>query len=354
MRIRGTDREGRDFDLTAVAGRWERRDGEQAIDLSGFHVLPGLVDAHAHLSAETLDIEAATEPSEILQRADDAVSSGVFAVADKGWSDDLVLALAREGRIGGLQVQAAGRMLRPHDGYWDGFGPIVDGSQLIEVCAAISPERPWVKIVGDWPRRGQGALPNYTEAVLSEAVDAAHAGGARVAIHTMAPEVASMAVRAGVDSIEHGLFLTEIDLEELGERSGMWVPTVLRMEEVLAGLKPGSSGAELVGRGLENVRRVLPAAAELGVAVLAGSDLAVPVGRIGLEVEALVRMGCPTEHAVAGASHRAYAALGIDAGLRVGAPADVVAFVEDPLEDRATLLSPVLVMREGRVITDHR
>jgi imidazolonepropionase-like amidohydrolase len=170
----------------------------------------------------------------------------------------------------------------------------------------------------------------------------------------MAPEVASMAVRAGVDSIEHGLFLTVDDLEALAGRSGMWVPTVLRMHEVLAELRPGSSGAEVLGRGIENVRTLLPRAAEMGVAVLAGSDLAVAVGDIGLEVKALIALGLPSDAAIAGASDGARDAIGAPAGFQVGSPADLVAYAVDPVLDPDQLLVPVIVMSAGEIVVDHR
>jgi imidazolonepropionase-like amidohydrolase len=170
----------------------------------------------------------------------------------------------------------------------------------------------------------------------------------------MAPGVASAAVRAGADSIEHGLFLDVDDLVALAGRGGVWVPTVLRVEEVAANMKPGSSGAELLGRGLANLRTLLPLAAEIGVMVMSGSDLAVAPGRIGREVSALARFGLPVDAAIAGASEAGAAAVGLESGFRPGMPADLVAYAGDPVADLSVLEHPVVVISGGVLVTDRR
>ncbi len=327
---------------------------EPALDLEGLRCVPGLVDAHAHLSADSLDIETVADPDEIARRGIRAVEGGVSAALDKGWADDLVLHMVTDGRLAMPRVVAAGRMVRSSGGYWDGFGEVVDGERLSGAVATLASDRSWVKIVADWPRKGRGALPNYAEEELTRAVSGAHGRGARVAVHTMAPDVPSAAVRAGVDSIEHGLFLTVEDLEIMTRHRTVWVPTILRMEQVLAEMKAGSSGAELLGRGLENIRRLLPVASELGVMVLAGSDLAVGVAEIGLEVQALIRYDYPTRKAVEAATTSAYSHIGLGQGLHVGSPADLVAYADDPFDDPAVLTAPVVVVFDGRLVFDRR
>jgi Cd2+/Zn2+-exporting ATPase len=104
------------------------------------------------------------------------------------------------------------------------------------------------------------------------------------------------------------------------------------METTMAELRPGSSGAELIGRGLENVRKLLPLAAEMGLAVLAGTDLAIPVSAVSSEVAALVRSGLPPRAAVDGASTGGAAAAGLDMAFVVGRPADLV-LMHDRLEN---------------------
>lgn len=203
-----------------------------------------------------------------------------------------------------------------------------------------------MKIVGDWPRKGRGPLANFTEESLAEAVRIAHKGGAKVAIHTMAPEVPTMAVAAGVDSIEHGLFLTSEDLEVLGRRGGAWVPTILRMEAIMEMLGSDSSGGRLIAQGLENVTELLSTVPE-GVAVLAGTDLAEQSARIGREVAALSSKGLSVERAVRAATSTVYSYLGRPPGFEKGQSADVVLFDRDPYEDPSVLEEPSVVIRQG-------
>lgn len=322
------------------------------LDRSAGHAIGGLADAHAHLAQDEFVFEPG-DPADIRARAARFVREGVMLCLDKGWRDRSVLSLLAVDPGERPDLEAAGRMLAPAGGYYPGFGREVEADGLVRVVRdeAAAPAR-WVKIVGDWPRKGIGAVANYPEDVLAAAVDAAHAAGVRVAIHTMAPGVASAAVRAGVDSIEHGLFLTEDDLRTLGARGGAWVPTVIRVEEVIRQIGADSSGGRLLAEGLDRVGALLPSAARHGVRVLSGTDLALPSWRVADEAARLARLGLDAEEAVASASTAVFAFAGIEHGLEPGAPADLAVFGGDPREDPGVLVSPTFVVRRGRVLRD--
>lgn len=342
--------------LVAVGERWEVPDGPIDADLGTDRLwaLSGLADAHAHLAQDELVTEPG-EPAAIRRRAFTYLERGVFLALDKGWSDESVLTLLDEPPSRRPDLQAAGRMIAPRGGYFSGFGDEVEPDALVRAVAdAARRSAGWVKLVGDWPRKGRGPLANYPEESLAAAVQVAHAAGARVALHTMAPEVPGAAVRAGVDSIEHGLFLTDDDLRELGRRGGAWVPTVLRVEAVIGLLGPSSSGGRLLAEGLERVATLLPSAGRAGVAVLAGSDLAVPPGKIAEEALGLARLGLTTEQAIASVSEDAWRYAGLPAGFAPGLPADAVFFATDPREDLSALQRPAVVLRRGRVLADRR
>jgi imidazolonepropionase-like amidohydrolase len=333
------------------ASRWAPPDGSRSLDLTNLWALPGLADAHAHLSADTLALQPA-HPGEVRRRLYACVQAGVFLCLDKGWCDDVVLRIATD--RAGPRVEAAGSMISAPGGYYPDFAVEADESDLASAVAErVRAGSAWVKIVGDWPRRG-GDASRFSQEALARATALAHAGGARVAVHTMAPGTPSAAVEAGVDSIEHGLHLTPPDLAVLAGRGGVWVPTILRMEEVLAEMRPGSTGSQVVGAGLENVERLLPLAAEMGVVVLAGSDLAVPSTRIGAESVALARRGLPVRQAIAAAGSGVWASIGGASGFAVGAPADLVAFDRDPRSDLDVLAEPTVVVHRGRVVRDRR
>jgi imidazolonepropionase-like amidohydrolase len=166
----------------------------------------------------------------------------------------------------------------------------------------------------------------------------------------MAREVPSMAVRAGVHSIEHGLFLTADDVIELGARGGMWVPTVLRMEAVIGQLGADSSGGRLLREGIDNVARLLDIAVQAGVFVLAGTDLAVGTRAVAAEAIRLWELGMSPASVVGAVSTSGYLATGRAATFEVGAPANAVLYADDPIVDPHVLAHPQNVIRLGRVL----
>jgi hypothetical protein len=279
------------------------------------------------------------------------VEGGVLLIADKGSSSDVALEILDAPPTERPEMQMAGRIIAPHDGYYPGYGREVDEAGLVEaVRLAAGGRAEWVKMIGDWPRKGRGPVANYSEAVLARAVEVAHAAGRRVAVHTMAPEGIGPAVAAGVDSIEHGLFLTADDLPGLAERGGAWVPTILGAESIIEMLGADSSGGRLLSRGVDNVRDLLPEAERLGVTVLTGTDLAIPHGKVAHEAIRLRELGLSRQATLRAVSTAAYGYLGIEHGFSPGMTADAVFVREDPTEHLETLLHPQVVLRSGRVI----
>lgn len=311
--------------------------------------LPGLSDAHAHLSGEQIsdlgDVEGA------MKRARDALSAGVTLLLDKGWRDETTIeAVDRLAATDRPDVEAAGAIISVPGGYFPGFGQQIEPSEIHRVVQEQAGRGlGWVKLVGDWPRRGVGPTANFDADQLRKAVLAAEAVGARVAIHTMAPEVPGVAVRAGVHSIEHGLFLDKDDVALLGARSGMWVPTVLRVEETIRDLGSASSGGRLLTEGLANISRLLPHAIEAGVNVLAGSDLVGAPAEVADEAIRLAQLGLSSQQAVKAVGHAAFEATGRSTAFAPGSPANAVLFPENPITTIDVLRSPSVVIRLGLV-----
>ncbi|HSL25639.1 MAG TPA: amidohydrolase family protein [Acidimicrobiia bacterium] len=323
-----------------------------AYDLTGFFALPGLADCHAHLAADSLQqVDQGGEIGAIARRAFTQLATGVLLVIDKGWRDEVVLQLLDRPPEERPHLEAAGRIITGDQGYFPGFAVEVDNAGLVEAVRAANPKGGWVKVIGDWPQKGRGPVISFSEESLTAACAVAHAAGVKVAIHTMAPDTPGMAVRAGVDSIEHGLYLTEEDVRMLGARGGAWVPTVANTEDVIANLGPGSSGARILGAGLENVRIRLRPAVESGVTVLAGTDLGLAHGEVAREAALLHEYGLTGPQAVEAAGPAAYRYLGIRF-FEPGSGADLVLFGEDPTEDVTALQRPVAAMRAGRVVFD--
>lgn len=353
MRIRVTLRAplGDQIERDIVDGKWALSSGDADVHLGqGLWALPGLVDAHSHLPGESLDLRPGDYEGAV-RRAKTALGAGVMLLLDKGWSDATTIeVLENIPMTERPDIEAAARMISIADGYYPAFALEIEPSSVdAAVASQAVAGAGWVKLVGDWPRRGQGPLPNFTEDQLRLAVQTAEAAGAKVAIHTMAPDVPTAAVAAGVHSIEHGLFLEEDDLGYLGARGGMWVPTVSRVEAIIAQLGEESGGGKLLGRGLENVRRLLPFAIEAGVHVLTGTDLAMAPEDVAVEAVKLAECGLSTVEALRAVAISPFEATGRTATFDVGAPANAVLFEENPLEDLQVLATPTQTIRLGVV-----
>ena len=353
MNVRFTLRspDGATVQRTVVDGRWEEPGGSRQEQFGeDLFALPGLVDAHAHLATAELNFKPGVLDG-ALERTREALTAGVTLIIDKGWSDTTTMeVIASLDRAERPEIEAAGRIIASHDGYYPHFGREVDGSELVDTVAAEARSGAgWVKLIGDWPRRGIGPLANFTEAELSAAVTEAAQHGARVAIHTMAHEVPSAAVRAGVHSIEHGLFLTEDDVALLGNRSGMWVPTVLRSEITLGQLGAESTGGKLFREGLDNIKDLIPLAVEAGVHVLAGTDLVGSPADVADEAIALSRYGLSNAQVLDSVSSAAFIATGRSASFELGSEANAVFFRSNPIEDLEVLKHPAAVLRMGRL-----
>ncbi len=341
-----------------AAGRWVAPESTMPrYDVGSGLALGGLVDAHAHLTAAAIT-DMTDEPrrtgavARITKHVADQLGAGVLLTLDKGTMDPATVEVTLGiGEADRPEVQLAGRFLAVPEGYYADLAIELDPSCLDEAIASYGPAAAqWVKLIGDWPRRGAGAVPNFDEAALRRGVEAAHRSGRRVAIHTAAPETPGMAVRAGVDSIEHGLFMTEDDVAELGARNGAWVPTILAMEALSEAMRPGSTGAALVAEGLANLRRLLPGAMEAGVVVMAGTDLALAYEDLAREGMALFEYGLSEDDAVTALTEGPRRFLGAGSFL-AGNCADFVLVAYRTL---AALAEPRLVVRCGNVVVDRR
>ena len=334
-------------------GRWVEPWGEpDEVIPSVLWALPGLVDGHAHLGQRGVEIPEGG-PEGAANRATMALGAGVGLILDKGWSDLTVVHLIDKVPAAERpEIEAAGVVLTVDGGFWEGFGRNVAPGEIGELAAVAADEGAgWVKLIGDWPRKGVGPVANFDEEEFKEAVAVAREHQARVAVHTMAREVPSMAVRAGVDSIEHGLFLTDEDLEILGSRGGCWVPTVLQMEATIKQLGERSSGGRLLIEGLENVRARLATAVEAGVHVLTGTDLAIGTQQVAWEAIRLWEMGMAAAAVIEAVSWSGFRATDRQVGFDVGGPANAVLFSDDPVSNPRVLTDPAAIIRMGRIVS---
>jgi imidazolonepropionase-like amidohydrolase len=209
---------------------------------------------------------------------------------------------------------------------------------------------------------------NYTAEELAALVDEAHAVGKRVAVHSHTAEATKRALRAGVDTIEHGTELDEECLALFLETGAFMVPTVsIRSERARAGRAAGRAPAEVVRKyvrvaeiGDQWFRR----AAEAGVRMAMGTDTYRSLrdywGQNAYELQLMVERGLSAAQALLTATRNAAEALG--AGDRLGTlepgkAADLLVVDGEPDRDVRILQEPArirVVMREGRIVVDRR
>jgi imidazolonepropionase-like amidohydrolase len=361
--------------------------GATVIDLSTRTVLPGFIDAHVHLVGRRIgeghnweDARVRDLPQEDairgVRNALLTLNAGFTTVRNVGasnFSDIALRNMIREGIVPGPRMVAAGNSLgitgghcdtngyipgvlepRPGDGIADGVDEIIKevrlqvkrGADVIKFCATGG-----VLSEGD-----AVGVQQYSAEEMEALVEEAHLTGRRVAAHAHGNTGIKVAVRAGVDSIEHG---SELDDEavDLFKSMGTWLVPTLTVQEAV---EQQADAGILTGERAEKARYIAPRArasfrlaVAAGVKIALGSDAGVfPHGTQGREFVLMVENGMdPMQSLVAGTSGAAeLLGLAAEVGtVEPGKTADLVAVAGDPLQDIEIVTRPVFVMSRGRV-----
>ena len=316
----------------------------------GGWILPGLVDAHCHVG---LGQHGSIELDEAIAQAETERDAGALLLRDCGSPTDTRSLDDREDLP---RIIRAGRHLARPKRYIPGFAAELDDESQLPAAVAQQALRGdgWIKLVGDWIDRKVGDLaPLWSDDVLKEAIDVAHAHGARVTAHVFSEDALAGLINAGIDCIEHGTGLTDDTIALMLEHGTALVPTLINLENF-----PGIADAavrdptyaahmrDLYARGFSRVA----AAWAAGVPVYAGSDAGSTVahGRIADEVKALKAIGMSSTDALGAACWDARRWLGRP-GLEHGASADLLCYRDDPRLGPDVLSKPDLVVLRGKM-----
>jgi imidazolonepropionase-like amidohydrolase len=361
--------------------------GVPVTDLSAYTVLPGLIDAHGHiLSNPTTQNFADHLRTSIPQSTVWGVYNlrlwldhGFTSVRDacEGPPDYPQFALrdsVKRGIILGPRITAAGSCISITGGHGDGapFSADIDlprGQNVADtvddidhvVRRDIKYGADWVKLMatgGVMDPISDFHVEELSEAQMAAAVEVAHRAGKKVMAHAEGATGIKAAVRAGVDSIEHGTMLDE-EGAELMEAHHTWlVPTLYCFQhDMETGLSKGRD-PDSYAKGVEIMAAQGPAfklALAHHIRIVYGTDDADVDEAVSKEFGAMVRGGLSTLGALQAATINAATMLGKDKDvgtLEPGRYADVVAVQGDPLADITVMEHVVFVMEGGRIIKD--
>lgn len=375
--------------ITGMESGYVEREGAEVIDLREHTVMPGFIDTHVHLDHE-LDPPGSYADRFYLNSADYALRATVYAertllagfttVRDLGARSVEALFGLRDaidqGYVDGPRIFAAGKSIATTGGHADPTnglrfdlrgdpGPaegVVNGAAdaTKAVRQRYKDGSDVIKLTvtgGVLSLAKSGSNPQFNDAELEAVMATAKDYGFVVAVHAHGAEGMKRAIRAGVDSVEHGTFMDD-EARRLMKRNGTWYVPTISAGKWVADL------AEVDGKLPEVVR---PKAASVGpqiqdtfaeawksgVKIAFGTDAGVsPHGANGREFTFMVEAGMPPLEAIRAATINAATLLRAtdDLGtLEAGSYADIVAVKGDPLQDITLLENVDFVMKGGRV-----
>lgn len=369
-----------------VAGR-KALAGATVIDLSQQTCLPGLIDAHVHLSSEFS--RNATYERFHLNPSDNAVRSTVYArrtllggfttVRNLGDSDYETVALRNQintGWIAGPRIFTAGQAIGTTGGHadpTDGLrldlqgdpGPrnsIIDGpvDAMKAVRQHYKENVDVIKIMttgGVLDESSSGDNSQMTQAEIDAVVATAHDYGFTVAVHAHGAEGIRRAIVGGVNSIEHGTYMDAEDMRLMKEHGTFYVPTVYAGAFVSQMAKiPGSYPPPVIPKALAigpQILKTVGVAYKAGVKFAYGTDSGVfPHGQNWRDFPLLVQAGLPPMYTIQMATINAAELLQHDKDLgsiTAGKYADIVTVPGDPIQDIALMEKVTFVMKAGKV-----
>jgi imidazolonepropionase-like amidohydrolase len=339
--------------------------GAEIIELGNVTLLPGLIDAHTHITYhfdETGHFGRRGDPdtsvtmryaAENARRTLEAGFTTIRNLAAYGLVDINLRDRINRGEIQGPRIQASGAPLVPDDV----LGAASESARLKIirefVRARVLEGADVIKIFEGVDERG---TPYFNESEIRAAVEEAATAGRKVAVHAHEAPAIKAAVKGGCASIEHGTFIDDEAIRLMVEHHTVLVPTLYLPTHYLSHKSQFDFDAatwrffeQLRSRNIESAAR----ARKAGVTIVNGSDAVAGLhGQNALELEWLVKAGLTPTQAIRAATFDAAQLLGMQqqiGALEPGRSADIIAVTDDPTKDITALQHVIFVMKGGRI-----
>ena len=347
-------------------------EGAKVVDLGGKTMLPGIFNCHVHMCSD-----AGNGQKEHLSDAASAirgiknlrilVNSGVTYIRDAGSPNyiDIDLHEAQlRGDIIAPEMQTAGRCICMTGGHGHDSGREADGPDDCRKAAReqLKAGASWIKVMatgGVMTKGVEPGSPQLTEEELRAAIEEAHKAGAKSFTHAQGMEGIKNALRAGVDSIEHGFFMDDWCFNFMKEHNVFFVPTLaapywIKVHGTAAGIP------DYMVRKVENTieahQDTFRRAHKAGVKIALGTDAGTPFNKYDLtcyECVLMVENGMTPMEASQCGTINAAKLLSVDAthgSITPGKRANFSIFEEDPLNDIHALLNCAMTVIGGKVV----
>jgi len=373
--------------ITAVGPGLKAPKGSRVIELPGTTLIPGMIEAHAHLflhpynetswDDQVLKESAASRTLSAGRHAADTLRAGFTSIRELGTegvgSADVALKHAIDnGVIEGPRLLTATRAIVATGGYgparrnynlaWDLPQGAQEASGVAEVTRAVREQAAagadWIKVYADYRVGAGGATAaTFTQEELNALVSMAHGLGRPVSAHAASDEGMRRAILAGVDTIEHGYGGTESTFSLMAERGVAYIPTMTATEATsiyFQGYLPGKMSPTAQ---MTSAASAFKLALKAGVIIGNGSDVGVfRHGENGRELVWMVKDGMTPVDALLAATAINARILRMDdkvGRIRPGLLADLVALEGDPTQDITSVNHVALVLKGGIEVARH-
>lgn len=345
------------------------------IDAKGKTVLPGLIDCHVHIgsegNADFFKTQSDSVPRKTLRAAMVAkktLDAGFITVRNMGSGDNIDIELAKaidQGMVEGSRIIPSGRCICMTGGHGWFNGREVDGVDEARKGAReqLKAGAQVIKIMATGGVMTEGVEPGSPQLTIEEmraAVEEAHKAGRKTATHAQGTEGIKNAILAGLDTIEHGIFLDEETINLMLEKNVALIPTLVAPYQI----NKGGIEAGIAEYAVKKSMRIAEShvnsykmALEAGVTIAMGTDSGTPLNKPGknaMELELMVKSGMDELSALKAATSVAAKVIDredIIGSLEAGKYADVVIFEGNPLEDIKILHNkPTVIIKEGKQI----